>query len=125
MEMLSEAKRILRNAPVQSQPCRYDDLDDENSYFAKFICSKMSKYSQHSRNAVQHAIPVTDIIFRADQGYYDYNEYHQCQYGGYNAFQMQATAMAASASSPSYTSTSQPSPADSQSQQSINIEDLI
>jgi hypothetical protein len=127
MEMLSEAIGILRSASIQPQSVRSDGLDDESNYFSKFICSKMTKYSEHTRNAVQRAI--TDIIFKADQGYYDYNtdynQHHQYQYhGGYNTVQTQAQPTAtAAAPSQSYTLTSEPSPADSQ--QSINTDDLI
>lgn len=46
--------------------------ENEINFFANFIASKMMKYSEATKNAVQQAI--CEVIFQADQKFYEANE---------------------------------------------------
>lgn len=49
----------------QQNPTTSQRNEDEITYFSQFIASKMRKYSETTKNAVQQAI--CDVIFKADQ----------------------------------------------------------
>ncbi|XP_047025685.1 uncharacterized protein LOC124634261 [Helicoverpa zea] len=67
---LGRARNIqpsLQPAPGPSQTP--EEREEEIKSFATFIASKMKKYSDVTKNAVQQAI--CDVIFKADQNHYD------------------------------------------------------
>lgn len=53
----------------QKHPTTSQHNEDEIKYFSNFIASKMMKYSETTKNAVQQAI--CEVIFKADQNYYE------------------------------------------------------
>lgn len=60
----------------QQHPTISQINDDEIKYFSHFIASKMMKYSEANKNAVQRAI--CDIIFKADQNCYEQTPNEMC-----------------------------------------------
>ncbi|KOB79102.1 Uncharacterized protein OBRU01_01061, partial [Operophtera brumata] len=54
---------------TQHRPTTSQHNEDEIKYFSNFIASKMMKYSEATKNAVQQAI--CEVIFKADQNYYE------------------------------------------------------
>lgn len=59
----------MKNASVNSKPIK--GIREEITYYCGFIGNKLSKYSDTTRNSVEHAI--NNIIFQADRGFYEAN----------------------------------------------------
>ncbi|RLU25089.1 hypothetical protein DMN91_003181 [Ooceraea biroi] len=73
--MLKEAFGVLKSVSSSS--------NDEIKSFLSFIENKMKRYNEHTKNIVQQAI--CEIVFKADNGYYENYFGNYYPHGTYNA----------------------------------------
>lgn len=71
LQMLKEAFGILKTASSKPTDPISNIKNDEIRSFLEFVGSKMTKYSENTKNAVQEGI--CDLIFKADRHYFDNN----------------------------------------------------
>lgn len=74
VQTITEIKVDTPSTSIVESPQTSSAIDEEEiKTFTSFLATKMRKYSDYTKNAVQREI--CDIIFKADSNYYDKKSY--------------------------------------------------